>query len=248
MIRFFRHIRKTLMEQNKVRTYLLYAVGEIALVMIGILLALQVNNWNEFRKEKSLEIRALTEISTDMQEDILSLEGDAFLNKRYLTSSTIIRKALESDQQYQDSLALHFGRMNFNTTYTLKISGYDNLKNLGFQIVSNDTLRKLITDLYESSYSFHKKGEKTADQSTYEYFSPRYLSYFKRIHSEPGALSARRYYTPSDFNTMKNNSEFNLLLDYIDSIREDNLFNIEVTLTEIRNTKTMLDEYLREIN
>ncbi len=50
MLRFFRHIRKTLMEQNKVRAYFFYAIGEIALVMIGILLALQVNNWNEGRK------------------------------------------------------------------------------------------------------------------------------------------------------------------------------------------------------
>ena len=49
MLRFFRHIRKTLMEQNKIRSYALYAIGEIALVMIGILLALQVNNWNEQR-------------------------------------------------------------------------------------------------------------------------------------------------------------------------------------------------------
>ena len=45
MLRIFHHIRKTLMEQNKVRSYVLYAIGEIALVMIGILLALQVNNW-----------------------------------------------------------------------------------------------------------------------------------------------------------------------------------------------------------
>ncbi|PKA99793.1 hypothetical protein B0O79_3514 [Flavobacteriaceae bacterium MAR_2009_75] len=47
MIKFFRHIRKRLLSENKFRKYLLYAIGEIVLVMIGILLALQVNNWNE---------------------------------------------------------------------------------------------------------------------------------------------------------------------------------------------------------
>ena len=50
MLRFFRQVRKTLIEQNKVRAYIFYAIGEIALVMIGILLALQVNNWNEEKK------------------------------------------------------------------------------------------------------------------------------------------------------------------------------------------------------
>lgn len=49
MLRYFRQLRRKLMEQNKIRTYILYAVGEIALVMIGILLALQVNNWNQQR-------------------------------------------------------------------------------------------------------------------------------------------------------------------------------------------------------
>ena len=52
MLRFLRHIRKKLMEQNKISSYLFYAIGEIALVMIGILLALQVNNWNEQRKNR----------------------------------------------------------------------------------------------------------------------------------------------------------------------------------------------------
>lgn len=50
MIKFFRHIRRNLMEQNKTGKYLKYAIGEIVLVMIGILFALQINNWNEARK------------------------------------------------------------------------------------------------------------------------------------------------------------------------------------------------------
>ena len=49
MLKFFRKIRYNLMEQNKTGKYLKYAVGEIILVMIGILLALQVNNWNQQR-------------------------------------------------------------------------------------------------------------------------------------------------------------------------------------------------------
>jgi len=66
MIKFFRHIRKKLMDQNKVRTYLLYAFGEILLVVIGILIALQVNTWNENRKianeEQAILIRLLDDL------------------------------------------------------------------------------------------------------------------------------------------------------------------------------------------
>ena len=57
MIKFFRKIRYDLMEKNKNGKYLKYAIGEILLVVIGILIALQINNWNELRKLKIIENR-----------------------------------------------------------------------------------------------------------------------------------------------------------------------------------------------
>ena len=56
MIKFFRKIRYDLMEKNKTGKYLKYAIGEIILVVIGILIALQINNWNEDRKRRAIEI------------------------------------------------------------------------------------------------------------------------------------------------------------------------------------------------
>ncbi|MCB0461581.1 MAG: DUF6090 family protein [Flavobacteriaceae bacterium] len=50
MIKFFRHIRKSLLMENKTGKYFKYAIGEIVLVVIGILIALSINNWNEKRK------------------------------------------------------------------------------------------------------------------------------------------------------------------------------------------------------
>ena len=56
MLRFFRNIRKELAAENKVMAYLRYAIGEIILVAIGILIALQINNWNERRKKAALVV------------------------------------------------------------------------------------------------------------------------------------------------------------------------------------------------
>ncbi|MGB5203859.1 MAG: DUF6090 family protein, partial [Eudoraea sp.] len=50
MIKFFRRIRQSLLTENKIGQYLKYAIGEILLVVIGILIALQINNWNEVKK------------------------------------------------------------------------------------------------------------------------------------------------------------------------------------------------------
>lgn len=56
MIKFFRRIRQRLLTENKFSKYLFYAVGEIVLVVIGILVALQLNNWNEERAQREIEI------------------------------------------------------------------------------------------------------------------------------------------------------------------------------------------------
>ena len=64
MIKFFRQIRQNLIMENKTGKYLKYAIGEIVLVVIGILIALQINNWNENRKEKQQEKAILYQLIT----------------------------------------------------------------------------------------------------------------------------------------------------------------------------------------
>ncbi|PQJ78649.1 DUF6090 family protein [Polaribacter porphyrae] len=69
MIKFFRHIRKSLLEQNKMGKYFKYAIGEIILVVIGILIALGINNWNENRKSKLVERDVLNNIYENLGVD-----------------------------------------------------------------------------------------------------------------------------------------------------------------------------------
>lgn len=73
MLRFFHHIRKSLLEPNKVRSYLLYAAGEILLVVVGILIALHVNNWNQQRIAINNEIILLGEVLEALHADSLAL-------------------------------------------------------------------------------------------------------------------------------------------------------------------------------
>ena len=74
MIKFFRRIRYDLMEKNKTGKYFKYAIGEIVLVVIGILIALQINNWNEVRKSKTKATTILKEIRSDMVKDLEIIE------------------------------------------------------------------------------------------------------------------------------------------------------------------------------
>ncbi len=72
MIKFFRKIRQQMLTENKFSKYLLYAIGEIILVVIGILIALQINTWNEGRKLANQETLYLNRLLSDNQQDIIS--------------------------------------------------------------------------------------------------------------------------------------------------------------------------------
>ena len=78
MIKFFRKIRQNLLTENKFSKYLLYAIGEIILVVIGILIALQLNDWNDSRKQLKLEneyyCRLLEDAKLDKEQIINLLE------------------------------------------------------------------------------------------------------------------------------------------------------------------------------
>jgi hypothetical protein len=75
MIKFFRHIRKTLLNEGKTSKYFKYAIGEIVLVVIGILIALQINTWNENRKQIDTQNAIYLIVKEDLETDISDFES-----------------------------------------------------------------------------------------------------------------------------------------------------------------------------
>lgn len=76
MLTFFRKIRQKLLQQNKISSYLKYAIGEIFLVVIGILIALSINNWNEAHKARQSERVVLNNLIQDLREDSLAFNDN----------------------------------------------------------------------------------------------------------------------------------------------------------------------------
>jgi len=105
MIKFFKHIRRNLMEQNKTGKYFKYAIGEIVLVMIGILLALQVNTWNESRKNLILEEEFKIGLKKDLIRDKESIEFCILnIEQKILAHSILTTKLPESYETNKKSL------------------------------------------------------------------------------------------------------------------------------------------------
>ncbi|OIQ36862.1 MAG: hypothetical protein BM563_09875 [Bacteroidetes bacterium MedPE-SWsnd-G1] len=104
MIKFFRKIRQNLLMENKTGKYLKYAIGEIILVVIGILIALQVNNWNEQRKIKSLLSDYKESLLTDLNQDIIVLKQIIEEAKKDSLKQVKIARRLSSKYSTIDTL------------------------------------------------------------------------------------------------------------------------------------------------
>ncbi len=134
--------------ENKTGKYLKYAIGEIVLVMIGILLALQVNNWNTNRAQKQKEQILLTALNKEFKANKLQLDlviskhrGDMKSNA-YLVSRLPIK---DVKKENLDSLAYHL--WNHTSTYTFNPSnGVTNsiMNSSSINIISNNELRQLL--------------------------------------------------------------------------------------------------------
>ena len=111
MIKFFRNIRQTLIMENKNSKYLKYAIGEIVLVVIGILIALQINNWNTKRIERNEEIQILTNLKAEFNDAIDQLIYLDTIRVDFLSATESILKISNSDLPYDhkvlDSIFMH---------------------------------------------------------------------------------------------------------------------------------------------
>ncbi len=158
MLRLFRTLRQHLLAENRVSRYLIYAVGEILLVVIGILIALQIDNWNEWRKERTKEQEVLSELKENLQRNIEDLNNVAEQARRFNSSRNIISSTLENNSPYHDSLEVHFlfAGLTINKP-TISRSGYEILQNQGYEIITSIALRKQIVQLFESTYANYER-------------------------------------------------------------------------------------------
>lgn len=154
MIKFFRHIRKTLISENKMGKYFKYAIGEIILVVIGILIALSINNWNETNKGRSKERKYLINLSKEIKVDSIRLESGWFSNMpRKIKSLNNTKKFISGKYVPNDTIKfiddVGFGGVNSRASFSGQFRTYKELLSTGnLSLISNDELRQFIVDYY----------------------------------------------------------------------------------------------------
>jgi hypothetical protein len=174
MIKFFRQIRQHLIMENKTSKYFKYALGEIVLVVLGILIALQINNWNENKKDKAYELKMLNELSNTIDKD-LKYTKDHILGYRTKQTENSIRffkRLIKNDPVDMDSMSYYFSWTSYGVSHQVNEGPYKALISVGLDKVSNDSLRNAIQQFYDFRLPRNRQLISWADETFSEQQKP----------------------------------------------------------------------------
>ncbi len=228
MIKIFRKIRYDLMKQNKTEKpafpagrYFKYAIGEIVLVVFGILIALQINTWNLNRINKKNEKLLLKELHQEFQSNKTQFDTVKFYHNRSFQSVKYVKSKLPIDMEQVnlDSLAYHLLYMGWNYTFNPSKGVTNALMNSStFNLISNDELRNLLIR-WDDVVSDYQEEEILARNNYHNHIKP-----FEKKH----------FYYVNDYKKWLNDPRIDLTI--LESIEFDNyVLDRFIDLKEIVN-------------
>ena len=189
MLSFFRKIRRSLIESGSVQKYLFYAIGEIALVVIGILIALQINNWNEKRKTKADVKILLYALREDLVKDTLLInEIRPFIIEQFTLNESLRARVAKSDATI-DTL-IHIMRNEFNPNWSEQITyntnAYNSLNQTGLIDKLPKNLNSDIKNFYNRKFTLRSRINRTTSdyQGKITSYVDTYTFGSTRIHDQ----------------------------------------------------------------
>jgi hypothetical protein len=239
MIKFFRKFRYDLMKKNETGKYFKYAIGEIILVVIGILIALSINNWNEERKNNRIETVFLEDFRSDLRTDIETLRERVGGNAAIIANSDSIISTLSNKKQLSKKELVNF----YNQNLSLASESYfipEKTTINQFQASNNGHLisSKELKDKLFGYYSTNERIENNMEKSI-QLYQHNFLT--KEIMQSILSGDVMENIVGSDFgrpnldlNNLKQNSEylFSVLSKKIGTTNQNKVYQIIIDLSE----------------
>ncbi len=238
MIRIFRKIRHKLLSKNSYSRYLLYASGEIMLVVLGILIAVQVNTFKNKREIIELEKKILYEIENNLAGDIIEIQDEIESFNIILKVNSILLEHFQVNQPYHDSIGAHIHVIEKSPHFSPTRSGYNLLESKGIDLISNDSLRIQITDLYERSMPYYFTYAEERFHMIETLITP-YLTKHFYLEKHPKWPHQKR--VPMDYESLLNDPGIIALV-------QTSSYHAFIMLRRSRNIKSEIESLQKQIN
>jgi hypothetical protein len=177
---------------------------EIMVIIVGILGAFALDNWNSYRQDRKVEQELLVNLKADLIRNNELLFNDLISVDRSINSIEILLEILQNNTAYHDSLNIHFHRVRVFGNPGVSNSSYEEIKYKGFELIVSRSLRKNIVDLYEVSLA-----DMTTILTRVQAQSAPFVREFLYINFEN---TCNTCLVPNDFNSLKNDQVYRNIL------------------------------------
>jgi hypothetical protein len=240
MLRIFRNIRKQLASENKVMAYLRYAIGEILLVVIGILIALQINNWNEVRKNATIEEEIISNLHEEFIQNGLVLKEVTEVFNKSEQSCYQLMNLMNKDRNY-------LSRFNIDSLlyWSIDFTSFNPSNNVFDEVLQSGRLGLIKNkDLVNSLFDWKRKLDNT--QSNYfirqKFIEEQIMPYlidnisFKNIDRH-GPMQWKK---PTEFNT-----DYSIIFSdrKFENLVDNNLYHLSL----LRDEYKFIDKIMQKI-
>jgi len=234
----FRIIRQKLLQKNNIGKYLLYALGEILLVVVGILIALQIDNQNKIRQDEEEELKILTSLrgalKTNLEEFKINYESQ---QQRYAGVWTFMNINTEIDKYSLSELDSLLGLTANSFTYNPSFGIYNAIVSSGkIELISNDSLKNEVSKFKDLIADYQEEEVEVVD-FTNQYLHANFIEYYAidpailvpiRRRTEEEEVADWKFYERTLKSNRIRNIYFLLLFSMQDIINEGQIIEKEL--------------------
>ena len=249
MVSVFKSVRRKLSNEGKTFQYARYAIGEILLIVIGILLALYLNNLNEQKNIRHDQVKVLNEIISNLDGSIQAFQRTIQTEKNYLDFNKRILAHFEKKLPYDPSLDMAFGTY-FWTISTNPVTGaYEHLKEKGLDLIDNDSLRQSISFLFESEFIIVKEENEFWSNSFQQNISyPYHVQHFRKYFPDSQTSENFEFARPVNYMLLLEDPYFLNINSEIISNRGWNIRSLENLIVKMEELKKSIQKELDRLS
>ena len=250
MIIYFKKIRQKLIDGGNLSKYFFYAIGEITLIVIGILLALYLDNLNSEKKLRAVEIKILYELNSNLSSSIKSFERAIQAEQIYLENNLLILNFLDNNKPYDESLDNAFGTYYWTISSNPIKGGYDYLKSKGIDLIRNDSLRQNISYLFENEFPILKEENEVWANNLQQNISyPYHVDHFRNYYSKDidNDQGNNEYAKPNEYNALLKDEKFKSINAEIIGNRRWNINSLQKIIIATKGLMTQIDNEIKKL-
>ena len=216
-----------------------YAIGEVLLIVIGVLIALTASDWQDRRVRRQNETALLREIHSSLSVDLDALEAQRDRFRQLQSRLDVLVPYLQSSEPYADSLDVYFGSVYGSSGgFEPNTAAYESLRSQGIQLISNQALRSHIARVYEQTYSSIDRSLEIGGDVVLQILRPYFLQHFRDLRFGQNA-------TPLDYSSLRQCVDFQNVLSYrLQVVRQNHLPRFDRGISEVRDLIDALEQEL----